>query len=159
MGISMHTLTFPGHLAILDPVTGIGVLVLPAPADDEDHPECRPADFAGVPDVQRFFSLPVGEDYANLMQQLASIGWELPADDRGYPAWLDAGATACCGRTMIMLYGERTDPQPSKHDLAASCKQQLKLAAAACSQSCRPSPVHTPRPTPPLPQQAAEASR
>lgn len=132
----MHSLIFPEHIAILDPVTGMGVLVLPGQRSCDDRLSGYANDITGLAGAQAFSSL----NYAALMTQLARVGWELPTDDEGCPAWRAAGRTDCCGRIMISLSGlDPTDPHPGRSTLAEAVRQQRNLAASAC---CGTSPAH-----------------
>jgi hypothetical protein len=100
----MHTLRLHSHIAVLDPDTGLGIVVLPRPVeglggwsfDDRKQPPGRL--------LQRWFGSDA-EEYLTMVRQLASIGWELPRDHHGACSWFRAGSTACCGRTMISLTG------------------------------------------------------
>ena len=127
----MHSLSFVWHIAILDPITGLGVLILPDQMDEDDLANslsCR----LTVEPGSRFLGQ-VGEEYAVIMRQLGSIGWELPRDGHGMQDWFVAGKTDCCGRTMIRLHGlDRIDPDPSLSDLAEVFRQLEDLAAWAC---------------------------
>ena len=124
----MHSLTFTTYAAILDPVTGLGVLLLPDQVAEAYYAEPLPP---GV-DNQAMFWLDEDE-YVAVMRQLGSIGWALPEDEDGQAAWFDAGPTDCCGRTMINLRGlDATDPDRGLQKLIGACRQIQDLAAAAC---------------------------
>lgn len=129
----MHTLTFAWHAAILDPVTGLGVLILPNRWDDDyDLSRCLGRPLWVDPEDVSFLGA-VGEEYALIMRQLTSIGWVLPRDSDGVPDWFVAGITDCCGRTMILLDGlDRTEPAFGHASLAEAKEQIQALAARAC---------------------------
>ena len=129
----MHSLTFDSHLAILDPDTGMGVLVLPDPVDEDRY---LPASGGGVlmadTAVGNWFRLDTAE-YVLTMRKLSSIGWELPWDQDDVPTWSDAGCTDCCGRTMIILHSlEPLDPDPSLQKLIDATRRIQDAAAQAC---------------------------
>jgi hypothetical protein len=124
----MHSLTFPSYAAVLDPVTGLGVLLLP----DRLAEECSTDSLLDGSDLRTNAWLNEDE-YVLVMRQLGSIGWALPEDEEGRPTWFDAGPTDCCGRTMINLHGlDATDPDRGLQKLINSCRQIQDLAAAAC---------------------------
>jgi hypothetical protein len=126
----MHTLFFDSHTAILDPDSGIGVLVLPDAANDAEP--AHSADLPAAVAVPSWFGVEAGE-YDTIMRQLAGIGWELPRDPHGRPCWWDAGSTDCCGRTMIALraLGPGTT-SPARQDLVSASQRIQDLAAWAC---------------------------
>ena len=127
-GYHMHSLTFPSHAAVLDPVTGLGVLLLPEQLMEHCPLDSRPS---GV-NCGLTVSFDQNE-YVQVMRQLASIGWVLPKDEEGRPRWFDAGPTDCCGRIMITLLGlDATDPGRGHQELTNSCRRIQDLAAAAC---------------------------
>jgi hypothetical protein len=128
----MHTLIFGTHTAILDPTTGMGVLILPDPAN-ADYPEnsyCQ--DQSAVQAALRWFGNDTAE-YDLILLQLGSVGWELPPNNEGMPAWFAAGCTDCCGRSMISLLGlDAIDEDPNLQQLVEVSKQIQDLAALAC---------------------------
>lgn len=132
----MHILTFPSHIAILDPTTGLGVVVLPklvariAGWDFEDRAQ------PPKPILRRWFG-PDACQYTSMMTQLASIGWELPNDFQGgAPAWFNAGSTACCGRPMISLTGVDVDDTDwPLQQLIDSTKRIQEAAMLSCCGS------------------------
>ena len=122
----MHSLTFASYAAVLDPVTGLGVLLLP----DQFAEDCSTDTLL---DGARSALWLNEDEYVLVMRQLGSIGWALPEDEEGRPTWFDAGPTDCCGRTMINLHGlDATDPDRGLQKLINSCRQIQDLAAAAC---------------------------
>ena len=125
----MHSLTFASYAAVLDPVTGLGVLLLPdQPAEAWSAAE-TPLDGVDAPS-----NLWLDEDeYVAMMRQLRTIGWVLPEDEDGRPTWFDAGPTDCCGRVTINLHGlDAIDADRELQQQASSCRRILELAAAAC---------------------------
>lgn len=128
----MHTLTFDSYAAVLDPSTGLGVLLLPDQVFENFFPEPLCDETEPLTDLRSLFWLDEDE-YVVIMRQLGTIGWDLPEDEDGRPAWFDAGPTDCCGRTMINLHGlDATDPDRGLQKLIRSCQQIQSLAAAAC---------------------------
>ena len=88
----MHTLSFEWHTAILDPVTGLGVMILPDMLDEDDLAGSLGSRLRVQPGSRSVLGR-VGQEYAVIMRQLCSIGWELPRDGHGMPDWFVAGAT------------------------------------------------------------------
>ena len=79
--------------------------------------------------------------HATILRQLCSIGWELPRNNDGDPAWFDAGRTSCCGRSMISLNGiDVDDVNLSILDLIEASDRLRGSAESACltSPHCRP---------------------
>lgn len=132
----MHSLNFAWHAAILDPVTGLGVLILPNRWDDDDDASRCVGRPLRVNTEGLCFLGEVGEEYAIIMRQLASIGWVLPKDRDGMAEWFVAGITDCCGRTMISLEGlDRTVDDPNLRTLSEVKGRIRSLAAWACCEA------------------------
>lgn len=127
----MHTLFFDSHTAILDPSTGMGVLVLPDPGNECKGPYAyadQPASFAA-----RFWFGSNTLEYETIITKLAGIDWELPRNGRGRFSWFDAGSTDCCGKSMIVLHAaEPENLDPSINTLVAVSQQIQDMAAWTC---------------------------
>jgi hypothetical protein len=101
MDTGMHTLTFHSHTAVLDPRTGMGLLVLPVPAGSVSLLALRCHGESADTMAQRWFDS--ADNHRTVLGQLHTLGWQLPRNNDGAHAWYDAGCTQCCGRTMISL--------------------------------------------------------
>lgn len=134
----MHKLLMNSHIAVLDPDTGSGIVVLPQPVetllgwsfDDRMQPPSRI--------LQRWFGADAHE-YFTMVKQLASIGWELPRDHQGAHSWLRAGSTACCGRTMISLTSVDVGIRyRSLHQLVDAARRMHDAATQSCCPHSHP---------------------
>lgn len=131
-GPVMHILAFHAHVAVLDPDTGLGVLVLPQPVTD-----MQDWDFDGHAQpsertLQRWFG-PDADEHATILAQLASVGWELPPGYDGTHTWFQAGSTRCCGRLMISLTGvDGGDQHWPLQQLIHATKHLQAAATHAC---------------------------
>jgi hypothetical protein len=133
----LHTLTLDSHIAVLDPATGMGLLVLPDPvlqADAAHLPFCGQA-------AHRLSSTWFGpqiDAHLEVLHKLSRIGWELPHNNEGAHAWFDGGFTDCCGRTMIsMLDLDFRQPEEQLlQDLIAASRRLQEHAASACCVLC-----------------------
>jgi len=146
MDVVVHTLIFGSHIAALDSGTGMGLLVLPDPDQNLGLLLLRPHGQAAELMSQRWFSKSAAA-HATILRQLCSIGWDLPRNNDGDPAWFDAGRTSCCGRLMISLSGIDVDEvNLSILDLIESSDRLRESTESACLTStyCR-LPAHLPR--------------
>ena len=132
----MHILSFELHIAVLDPLTGLGVLVLPPPDPSADGWNLEDRAQATQQTVQRWFGHDTRE-YSRILGQLTSVGWELPIDNQGSYAWFMAGKTACCGRTMVSLTGLDVENTSWSVQRLIDVSQRMQEAAsvACCGQS------------------------
>ena len=104
----MRRIETAAHVAIVDVMTGEGVLVLPDPERDLNGP--------GVVSLH-------AADWDAMVAQLDELGWEPSADDDGMP--LSAG-TLADGREVIGLFGrEPLASSPSIDECAASVARML----------------------------------
>lgn len=131
----MHILTFHAHVAVLDPGTGLGVLVLPRPMTD-----LQGWDFDGHTEpsertLKRWFG-PDADEQPTILAQLASVGWELPPGYDGTHTWFKAGSTRCCGRIMISLTGVDGGERhwPLQQLIHATKHLQAVATRACCGQ-------------------------
>ena len=73
-------------------------------------------------------------EYKTIIDQLSSIGWQLPRNNDGAHAWFNAGSTDCCGRTMISLTAlDVVDEEvPLAYLLAVSAEINERAATICC---------------------------
>lgn len=103
------------HTAYLDPMSGQGLLLLPAPEDDVSSLEGFGADLHHA-------------DYDAVTRDLDVRGWEMQEDDETGMPWTHVGYAAD-GRQAVALYG--LDPitsTPNLEQLAASMGELLEAA-------------------------------
>jgi hypothetical protein len=100
------------HTAHLDPTTGMGVLVLPSPAND----------------VWLSGSLN-GSDWDSAMRALASLGWEPSLDDDG--AWIEEGQTRQGCPVVALVAAESVVSLPTLSELDEARSALLRACDAA----------------------------
>ena len=106
----MLTVTYAGHVAHLDPLTGEGLLVRPLPADDMPDPLAGPS----LHEVE----------WGAVMRHLDGLGWEPSEDEGGDLCHL--GYTQD-GREVVGLYGrEPVTSMPSIPEQAAALDSLLE---------------------------------
>ncbi len=128
----MHTLFFDSHTAVLDPVTGIGVLVLPDPRDESTYLIPYDRNESSQSAAERWFGVDTDE-YLLILRQLSSIGWELPQGEAGALGWVDAGCTDCCGKSMIRLMGlDPLNTCPNQQQIDEAFTQIADFAVWTC---------------------------
>lgn len=109
------------HLAVLDPMTGEGLAVLPSPEDDIYLP--HRVYLPGLGEVESQASL-YGADWSHFLRQLAALGWEPLEDDDGL--WCYAGETPD-GRMVVGLYHNDPIREPSLHESVTASAELLGL--------------------------------
>lgn len=120
----MLRIDYACHVAVLDPMTGSGLLVLPRPGDDVALPTTEaPARTSGA-------YAPVSEwlhdaDFAAVLADLDRRGWEPLEDDGGgmlHEGWTEDG------REVVGLYG--SDPIQSHVFIEEVAQAHVELHAA-----------------------------
>ncbi|MFF8344471.1 hypothetical protein ACF049_00470 [Cellulosimicrobium funkei] len=112
----LTTIAYATHTAHLDPMTGVGVLVMPSPDDDMSDP------LGGVATLHA-----AGWDAA--VRDLGARGWEPLADEWDLPM---VDGTTADGRTVVALYGrESIVSDPDMGELANAQRELHVLAGLA----------------------------
>jgi hypothetical protein len=107
----MHRIETAAHVALLDVLTGEGVLALPDPADDLTMPGSTTSLHAS--------------DWDRMMAALAGLGWEISEDDDGTPL---SASVLDDGREVVGLFG--LDPIDSEPDVEACAESVARMLAA-----------------------------
>ncbi|MGJ9414351.1 hypothetical protein ACHAAC_16750 [Aeromicrobium sp. CF4.19] len=107
------------HVAVLDPMTGYGSLVMPSGADVPAVSEPEPVVLAGgLQGVAPALSLH-DADLSAMLTRLDGMGWE-PLEDEQHGGFQHDEPTAS-GKAVVGLFGrEPITTRPSLHDLAVS---------------------------------------
>lgn len=91
--MAVHTLAYTCHTAYVDPMTGVGVLVLPRSDDD----------VTGAP-APKSYPLSLHEaEFGSVVRQLGRQGWWVLDGEDG--EWMEEGRTED-GCLVIALYGD-----------------------------------------------------
>lgn len=107
-------ITFAAHVAIFDPMTGQGLLVLPEPEHDLADP------FTGSGSLH-------SADWNALVSHLATFGIEPQEDDEQPGAVQFVGLTRD-GREVLALYGPAVTSEPSIAEMASAFASLSALA-------------------------------
>jgi hypothetical protein len=109
---TVQRLDFASHVALLDPMTGEGRLILPEPSGD--------LALSGSP-----VSLHAA-DWGAVVRELDRLGWEPSENEDG--GWLHCGRTSE-GRDVVSLYGrEPVITEPSIENAIAACVELDRIA-------------------------------
>ncbi len=106
----MFTMQFASNMAVLDPMTGQGLLVRPHPADDLTM---------GLPSLHE-------SDWHRVIAELDRLGWEPTEDCDGLPMF-DGMTTD--GRDVIGLYGrEPVTTMPTLSETSGAMHELAHMA-------------------------------
>lgn len=110
----MNTITYAAHVALFDPMTGQGLLVLPEPERDLADP------FTGAGSLH-------SADWDAVMRHLAALGIE-PQEDDEQPGTVQFVGLTRDGREVLALYGPAITNEPSIPEMAEAFAEMATLA-------------------------------